>query len=110
VIQESIRLDQEERAKLAALFTTYLSEYPDAVVRLYGSRIYPDQGGGDLDLLVISQEAARHAYELSKKMRIAVKEELGDQRIDIVVSPGPQARDQPAFVQLALLESVQIWP
>jgi len=88
----------------------YLCEYPDAVVRLFGSRIYPDQRGGDLDLLIVSQEAARYAYELSKKLRIAIKEQLGDQKVDIVVSPGPQVSDQHAFVRLAFLESVQIWP
>jgi hypothetical protein len=105
-----VRLDQEERAKLSALFRMHLREHPDAIVRLFGSRIYLDQGGGDLDLLIISQGAAQCAYELSKELRIAIKEQLGDQRVDIVVSPGSQVRDQPAFVRLAFLEGVQIWP
>jgi len=105
-----VRLDQEERERLSALFRMYLHEYSDAVVCLYGSRIYLDQRGGDLDLLIVSQGAARYAYELSKKLRIAIKEQLGDQRVDVVVSPGPQVSGQPAFVRLAFLEGVQIWP
>jgi predicted nucleotidyltransferase len=89
----------------------YLREYPDAVVYLYGSRSYSEGRGGDLDLLIVSQPAARQAYELSKKLRIAIKELLGDQRVDVVVSPGVRASGlTTAFVRLALLEGVRIWP
>ena len=105
-----VRLDQEERETLSTLFRMYLGKYPDAAVYLFGSRIYPAQRGGDLDLLIVSHNAALHAYELSKELRIAVKERLGDQRVDIVVSPGSQVSGQPAFVRLALLEGVPIWP
>lgn len=105
-----VRLDQGERDRLFRLFRMYLARYPDAVVYLFGSRAYPAQRGGDLDLLIISREAAQNAYELSKKLRVAIKEQLGDQRVDIVVSPGSQVSGQSAFVRLALLEGVRIWP
>jgi len=105
-----VRLDQEERDTLSTLFRLYLGKYPDAAVYLFGSRINLTQKGGDLDLLVVSHRAALRAYELSKELRIAVKEQLGDQRVDIVVSPGSQVSGQPAFVRLALREGVQIWP
>lgn len=105
-----VRLDQEERETLSTLFRMHLGKYPDATVYLFGSRIYPAQRGGDLDLLIVSHRAALHAYELSKELRIAIKERLGDQRVDIVVSPGSQVSGQPAFVRLAFLEGVPIWP
>ena len=108
--QRAVRLSQDEREKLSLLFGKHLHKYPDATVYLFGSRIYPAQKGGDLDLLIVSREAASHAYELGKKMRIAIKEKLGDQKVDVVISPGAQVSDQPAFVRLALLEGVQIWP
>ena len=78
----AVRLDEVERSKLAAVFGTHLRAYPDAVVRLFGSRIHPGERGGDIDLLVISREAAGREYDLSKKLRIAIKEQLGEQKID----------------------------
>ena len=105
-----VRLSQEEKTRLSALFRMYLAQYPDAAVYLFGSRVHPVQRGGDLDMLIISHGAARNAYELSKKLRVAIKEQLGDQRVDIVVSPGPQVSGESAFVRLAFLEGVQIWP
>ena len=110
LLPREVRLGQEEREKLSTLFRMYLGKYPDAVVYLFGSRTYPTQRGGDLDLLIVSAGAARYAYELSKELRIAIKERLGDQRVDIVVSPGAQVSGQPAFVRLAFRGSVQIWP
>ena len=105
-----VRLDQKDRARLSTLFSVHLARYPDAAVYLFGSRAYLARRGGDLDLLIVSSEAARDAYELSKVLRIAIKEQLSDQKVDIIVSPGSQASDQPAFVRLALQEGVQIWP
>ena len=105
-----VRLDQGEKARLSALFRMYLAQYSDAAVYLFGSRAYPTQRGGDLDLLIVSREAAQDAYELSKKLRVAIEEQLGDQRVDIVVCPEPRASGQSAFIRLALQEGVQIWP
>jgi len=108
--QECIRLSQDEREKLNPLFSEYLDRFSDATVYLFGSRIHPEQKGGDLDLLVLSWQAAPYAYDLAKKLRMAIKETLGDQRVDILISPEPRANDQMPFIRLALLESVQIWP
>ena len=109
-LQTAIRLQPREQEKLAKLFTTHLSKYPEAVVYLFGSRVDPQQKGGDLDLLIVSQQIARHAYQFSQQLRLAIKETLGDQKVDIVITPNAQSTDQPAFVRLALLEGVQLWP
>lgn len=108
--QERIRLSQDEREKLTPLFFEYLDRFSDATVDLFGSRVHPEQKGGDLDLLVISQQAAPHAYDLAKRLRMAIKEILGEQQVDILVSPDLQANDQMPFIRLTLLEGVQIWP
>jgi len=108
--QQKVRLDPQEQARLSTLFDRHLAQYPDAVVYLFGSRVSPTRKGGDLDLLIVSRQAARNAYALRKQLRIAIKEQLGDQKIDIVICPEPQARGQSAFTRLALQEGVQIWP
>jgi predicted nucleotidyltransferase len=107
--QERIRLSQDEREKFNPLFSEYIDRFSDATVYLFGSRIHPEQKGGDLDLLVLSQQAALHAYNLTKKLRMTIKETLGDQQVDILISPDLQATDQTPFIRLTLLEGVQIW-
>ncbi|MBA4380310.1 MAG: DNA polymerase III subunit beta [Anaerolinea sp.] len=103
-------MSQDEREKLNSLFSEYLDRFSDATVYLFGSRFHPEQKGGDLDLLVLSRQAVPHAYDLAKRLRMAIKENLGDQQVDILISPDLQANDQTPFIRLALLESVQIWP
>lgn len=109
VENHQIRIDQDEIEKLRSLFSLYLERYSDAVVYLFGSRVDPAQKGGDLDLLILSHNAVPDAYTLTKKLRIAIKEFLGDQKIDIIITSNA-VNDQPAFVHLALLDGVQIWP
>jgi hypothetical protein len=105
-----VRLDPDTKARLTALFDRHLREYPDAVVYLFGSRADAAQRGGDLDLLIVSSAVAAHAYELSKTLRITIQDELGEQKVDIIVSPGAQAGGQSAFVRLALSQGVPLWP
>lgn len=108
--QTSVRLERDTIEKLSRLFEEHLRDYPDATVYLFGSRTDLGTMGGDLDLLIVSQRAAPNAYELIKKLRLDIKEKLGDQRVDILISPDPHRKDQPAFILLASLEGVKIWP
>ena len=108
--QKSVRLESETIETFSRLFRDHLQDFPDAVVYLFGSRADLRKKGGDLDLLIVSRRAASYAYELVKKLRIVIKEEFGDQRVDILISPDPHRKDQPAFIRLAFLEGVQIWP
>ena len=108
--QKSVRLESDTIEKLSRLFSEYLQDYPDAAVYLFGSRADLKKKGGDLDLLIVSRDAVSHAYELRKKLRMAISEELGDQRVDILISPDPHRKGQPAFIRLAFMEGAQIWP
>ena len=110
LLNKQVRLDPDTRARLAALFDRHLREYPDAVVYVFGSRADAAQRGGDLDLLIVSSEVAAHAYELGKTLRIAIQDELGEQKVDVIVSPGEPASAQSAFVRLAVLQGVPLWP
>src|SRR3990172_7599043 len=109
-MKPGVRLDESDLRKLAEVFAEQLREIPDARVLLFGSRADPQQRGGDIDLLVVSARAAPREYEVSKRLRIAIKDALGDQRIDVLVSPGPDVKEQAAIKRLAVLEGVQIWP
>ena len=110
LLTKQVRLDPDTRARLAVLFDRHLGPYPDAIVYLFGSRADPAQHGGDLDLLVVSSAATAHAYELSKTLRITIQDELGEQKVDVIVSPGAQADGQSAFARLAVLQGVPLWP
>ncbi|MGD8752267.1 MAG: nucleotidyltransferase domain-containing protein [Anaerolineales bacterium] len=109
-LSKTVRLEQETINKLSRLFSEHLRDYPDAIVILFGSRADLKSKGGDLDLLIVSRRAAPHAYELSKRLRMAIKEELGDQRVDILVTTDSPEGEQSPFVQLAIMDGVRIWP
>ena len=57
----------------------------EATVKLFGSRIYDDARGGDIDLLVelpsIMAEIERKAMQLTARLQVRI----GDQPIDILV-------------------------
>lgn len=108
--QKSVRLETDTIETLSGLFREHLQEYPDAVVYLFGSRADSQEKGGDLDLLVVSRRAASYAYEIVKTLRMAIEEELGSQKVDILISPDPYREDQPAFIHLAFMDGVQLWP
>lgn len=108
--EPGMRLAPHERQALSEIFYRLLGNYPDAVVLLFGSRIDRAQRGGDLDLLIVSPAAAQNAYRVRKALSMAIQKALGDQQVDIVVSPGLQDPQLPAFIQLAILDGVQIWP
>ncbi|MBN1318351.1 MAG: nucleotidyltransferase domain-containing protein [Anaerolineales bacterium] len=77
-----VRLDREEMSKLSLVFDTTIAQYPGALVYLFGSRTNPTLRGGDIDLLVVFRDAIENSYEIRKKLRMAITEQLGDQKVD----------------------------
>jgi predicted nucleotidyltransferase len=76
-----MRLRDTERQ---AIVRAIRSADPGAAVYLFGSRVDDSAKGGDIDLLVVS----RKIDEMSKLEILAtLHEQLGDQRIDLVVFP-----------------------
>lgn len=108
--QTQVRLSIEETAALNAVFNDCLSPYSDTEVLLFGSRSDARQKGGDLDLLIVSKSALPHAAKLGLDLRLAIQEYLGEQHLDILFSPDKDGSGQSAFLRLALLEGVHLWP
>lgn len=108
VSPSNLRLDPLEQEKLVSVLARALQKYADARVYLFGSRADPTARGGDLDLLIVSSAAAREQYALRKQLSLAIQEQLGEQHVDIVVSP--DLSDKPsAFARLAMLKGVRLW-
>jgi predicted nucleotidyltransferase len=76
-------------------------------VVLFGSRTDPNRRGGDIDLLV-ELEPARPAdtFLLNQRRRLALEDELGEQRIDLILDDG---NVDCAFPTLARETGVELW-
>ena len=107
---KTVRLNPDTLQKLSHVFSECLRDDPNATVLLFGSRTDPESKGGDLDFIVVSRWAAKHAYAFKKKLRMAIREQVGDQRVDILVIPDRQQENLSPFLRLVLMDSVPIWP
>ena len=76
-------------------------------VVVFGSRTDPNRRGGDIDLLV-ELEPARPAdtFRLNQRLRMALEDELGEQRIDLVLDDG---NADSVFPTLARETGVELW-
>ncbi|MGN6802070.1 MAG: nucleotidyltransferase domain-containing protein [Ginsengibacter sp.] len=76
-----LKLQDAEFIKQAAKF--YFGK--DAKVYLFGSRLFDDRKGGDIDLYI---ETNRKVGLFDKKVKLlqALYEKLGEQKIDIVIN------------------------
>lgn len=67
----------------------------DVRVMLFGSRVDDARRGGDIDLYVAEPVLPMQAQQETKlKFLIKLKQQLGEQRIDLVFAPAP---GQPAW-------------
>ncbi|MFZ5860104.1 MAG: nucleotidyltransferase domain-containing protein [Spirochaetota bacterium] len=94
-----MRLTDFERQAIAQVVQ---SCDPSAKVYLFGSRADDAQKGGDIDLLIISDKI--HLKE-KIKIRLALYDKLGEQKIDIVVS----SNGADPFARLALKNGVPLY-
>lgn len=78
---------------------TILSHDPNAVVYLFGSRIYDQLKGGDIDILIFSKTIN---LKIKHHIKIKLYDKLGEQKIDILLAKDSQK----PFVRLALQNSV----
>lgn len=78
----------------------------EASVYLFGSRVYDDKKGGDIDLLIIPNKSANSSFYSEKiKLLATLKINLGDQKIDIIVK---QEFDERNIVKQALLDGIPL--
>ena len=106
---DQIRLSARERDGIRRATDTACRETSAAWKRiiLFGSRTDPGRRGGDIDLLVeIGPEPPVDAYRLQQRLRLALEDELGSQRFDLVLDYGTTAG---GFADLARSRGVELW-
>jgi len=106
---DQVRLSARERAGIRRATATACRETAAAWKRiiLFGSRTDSARRGGDIDLLVeIGPEPAVDAYQLQQRLRLALEDELGPQRFDLVLDDGTAAG---GFADLARAQGVELW-
>jgi predicted nucleotidyltransferase len=76
-------------------------------VILFGSRAIPASRGGDIDLLLeVDPGQCVDTFRLSQRTRLALEDELGEQRIDLVIDDG---RCESVFPVIAREQGMLLW-
>ncbi len=91
-----MRLQEHEREIIKQIVRNFDQ---DAEIYLFGSRVYDNQKGGDIDLLIISDKINNAD---KRKLRLRLYDELGEQKIDIVLA---KDKEKP-FTRIVLNEGV----
>ena len=93
---DSMRLDEKSRDIIKSEVVNQLGS--KAVVRLFGSRVDDTQRGGDIDLLIESNQtlASRVQEECRLAARLFIK--LGGRKVDVLIKD-PQQPIQPIHEQ-----------
>ncbi len=75
-----------------------------AKIYLYGSRVRNDLKGGDIDLLVLSDQIG---FTEKVDILIAIKTDIGEQKIDLLIRK-QNARESDPFVRQILPGAIEI--
>lgn len=76
-------------------------------VVLFGSRADPRRLGGDIDLLVtLDPSHPVDLYRFTRRLRLALEDRIGEQRVDVVVDDG---HGDNTFPSLAREKGVELW-
>ncbi len=77
-----------EKQQIKLLKDTLFRLSENAQLYLFGSRVDDSKKGGDIDLLVISNELDRNDIRI---LRLAFFEQFGEQKLDIILDDGTMA-------------------
>ncbi|HEY85149.1 MAG TPA: nucleotidyltransferase domain-containing protein [Chloroflexi bacterium] len=88
-------------SQINVIKTTVHALDPKARIYLFGSRADDSKRGGDIDLLIMSQELTKRD---ARPIRLGLYKQLGEQKIDIVIA----RNTDDAFVRIALVEGVAL--
>jgi predicted nucleotidyltransferase len=103
------RLSQRERDGIRRAVVRACAEAAATWRRivLFGSRADPDRRGGDIDLLVeLAPGHEADTYRLTQRLRLALEDEIGPQRVDLVLDDGRAAG---GFADLARETGIELW-
>lgn len=95
-----MRLSKYESQVIKKLIGKYILN-PE--IYLFGSRVNDNRKGGDIDILVISENET--PLRILRKINIELEEKLGEQKIDIVAFSEHKLSP---FAKLALLEGIKL--
>ncbi len=88
-------------SEISSIRKTVKSNDKDALIYLFGSRVDNEQRGGDIDLLIFSQKLQP---EDKYKIKKALWEQIGEQKIDLVIVKD----ESDPFTRIVLKEAVLI--
>lgn len=97
--QQKVRLSKEEIENIKKIIKKY---DPQAQIFLFGSRIDPSKKGGDIDLLVVSNNLD---YKKKRLIKTDLHIALGDRKIDLIVVDNP---DKSEFTKQAYKSGVEL--
>lgn len=100
-----MRLTPQQVSSLISAITPFIQQ-KQIELRLYGSRIHDHLKGGDIDLLLITQEeiVANKLREEKHLLLAQIKKYLGEQKIDLTITTSQEINNDP-FLKLILPES-----
>lgn len=83
---KTIRLTQKE---IAAIKEAFILNFPAGdKLWIFGSRVYPEKRGGDIDLYVETTLSAQAAAKARVKFSVDIQFAIGEQRIDVIINRG----------------------
>ncbi|NBQ68433.1 MAG: nucleotidyltransferase domain-containing protein [Nitrosomonadaceae bacterium] len=63
-------------------------------IRIFGSRAKVDEKGGDIDLLIETEQKLADRVSIACRLTSQLQMKLGDQKIDVIIVD-PETREQP---------------
>ena len=81
-MEREIRLSEREIEAIREVAKEVFGE--GARVYLFGSRVNPEEKGGDIDLFIEAPEG-KTGVEEKLKFLVRLKERIGDQKVDVIV-------------------------
>jgi predicted nucleotidyltransferase len=90
-------------SEISTIKQTILQQDNNVDLYLFGSRTNDNLKGGDIDILIIGE--TKPPLSVIRKIKIALKEKLGDQKIDVVYQQNGKLS---AFGELALIDAVKL--
>lgn len=86
-----MRLTEKERLTIKQAVNAF---DPQAVIYLFGSRVFDEKKGGDIDLLVFSSKIMTNE---KREIKLMLYDRIGEQKIDLLVAKD----NRDPFVQMA---------
>ena len=91
-IKSKIRLSAKEIEIILATANRLFGD--NMCIRVFGSRVRENEKGGDIDLLVETQQQLPNRVASACRLSSELQMQLGDQKIDVLIID-PATREQP---------------